>query len=148
MSQSDRISLKISNGQTTNIRLILSQSDRESRENNNSPRKDTEYHWKLNELRVNYGKTRIIKKSRGNRSLPRKGTELHRNWDSEKIGLWGSKLDLKTTRLRVGLSFNFGTDKFEMIRRIFWSLVYSVKLRGESTMNRLRWSEGYSNFSV
>ena len=26
---------------------------------------------------------------------------------------------LKTTRLRVGLLFNFGADKFEMIRRVF-----------------------------
>ena len=27
---------------------------------------------------------------------------------------------LKTTRLRVGLLFNFGAEKFEMMRRIFW----------------------------
>ncbi|HHT9137837.1 MAG TPA: GxxExxY protein [Candidatus Wunengus sp. YC60] len=26
---------------------------------------------------------------------------------------------LKTTRLRVGLLFNFGAEKFEMLRRIF-----------------------------
>ncbi|MCD4763966.1 MAG: GxxExxY protein [Desulfobacterales bacterium] len=26
---------------------------------------------------------------------------------------------LKTTRLRVGLLFNFGTEKFAMLRRIF-----------------------------
>ncbi|MDY6791460.1 MAG: GxxExxY protein [Thermodesulfobacteriota bacterium] len=26
---------------------------------------------------------------------------------------------LKTTRLRVGLLFNFGADKFEMLRRVF-----------------------------
>ena len=48
-----------------------------------------------------------------NTNPPRIDTEEHGYLTCEKINY------LKTTGMRVGLLFNFGANKFEMLRRIF-----------------------------